>query len=221
MDTNHKMSDLDNISWNEIAECCMNGKAEEVFELGAFKTIHISHSDCYISRLVGFYHDKDIDGKTIPTSWLITSSISKDERMCNIQTNTKSWSRVHKLLDDEIFYEVDESLAHFIRPAIKLTSSAKGGKFNKIERLESYLWIPSEVEFFGKANFSSSGEGKQYEYFKSGDRSCIPTPYCSPFIWTRSPAIANRKSFVCINKYGYPCIDDANHEHGIAFGFCI
>ena len=101
-----------------------------------------------------------------------------------------------------------------IREVNKLTSA--GNQSVTINTTADKLFLLSEVEVFGNAINSQSGEGTQYDYYKAGNNRVKNTNW-----WERSPQIRNSTAFCFVFLDGDASFYEASMERGVAFAFCF
>lgn len=105
-----------------------------------------------------------------------------------------------------------------IRKVNKLTSA--GNQSATINTTADKLFLLSKIEIFGSVNFSKSGEGTQYDYYKAGN-SKVKNRNGSASGWgERSPYGSNSMTF-CIVSDDYAATNFASGTSGVAFGFCF
>ena len=117
-----------------------------------------------------------------------------------------------------LFAKLPSALQNAIKAVDKLTSA--GNKSATIDTTSDKLFLLSEVEIFGSTDFSASGEGSQYAYYKAGN-SKVKKVNGSASNWReRSPDVSSTNFCYVSNKGTYGSAGAAP-SYGVAFGFCV
>lgn len=212
---------LRDCSWQEIAEIAKDNP-EDVFDVGDEKEIPLLSGEVLTAVIVGFKHDDLEDGenvagitfglKGIPDGWF---------EMNNTNTTESGWRgcKMRNTYMDRFYNLLPEDLRNVIKTVIKVTGDEDGD----IVGTEDNLFLFSEVEVFGTSEHSVSGEGEQYEYFKTEEnRKKYRDGYSSSFSWwLRSPYFGNSTYFCSVVNSGYCGNSVASSAYGVVFGFCI
>ena len=121
----------------------------------------------------------------------------------------------------EFLRQLPSDLQSVIKAVNNQTSS--GNNSSAIETVSDKLLLLSEVEICGDTQYSFSGEGSQYAYYKAGNSKVKNKSGSASAWWDRSPAsgYSNRDSFCSVKKEGNPFIYTAQSVFGVAFGFCV
>lgn len=164
----------------------------------------------------GVCHDKAIDDTMTDYTFAITR-LDGDFEMNTKCDNSTSWENSKgRIYAERIFNILPECLQDVIIRAKKLTSA--GNKSKNIIETNDALFLFSEVEVFGKTNYSVTGEGEQYEFFKSAENiKKVFTKYA----WLRSPCYGNSNRFCNVGYSGNADYGNANCTGGLVFGFCV
>ena len=185
-------TNLDNISWDAIDRVGKAGKARQFFALGATKKDHMKDGYTAVWQIIGFDHDDLADGSgKAPISWDMVYVYKEDRCMNTSGTNKGGFitSDAGKWLNGDFLGRCSDELQAVIKPVVKLTSA--GGGSSEILREICKVWLKSEVELYGRCFYSSSGEGRWYEFYKQegvpyykkdvkGDRryNSLRSPFC-------------------------------------------
>lgn len=115
-------------------------------------------------------------------------------------------------------------IQNMMKQVKKLTSA--GYYSNTIKTSNDYAFLTSEIEVFGTATQSSTGEGRQYQYFKNATANRHKKPrYNSTSVsgswWERSPYASNSISFCYVNMNGISDVTHASTPAGIVPCLCI
>lgn len=106
-----------------------------------------------------------------------------------------------------------------IKPVNKLASA--GNTSSTIETVSDKLFLLAEIEVFGSATYSVSGEGTQYAYYKAGNSKVKNKGGYAKKWFERSPVHGNKYSFCCVGATGVATYNDSFEPYGVAFGFCV
>ena len=107
-----------------------------------------------------------------------------------------------------------------IKPVNK-ASGTGGGSTSGTETVSDSCFLLAEIEIFGSTNYSVSGEGTQYAYYKA-DNSKVKNMSGSASHWyERSPRSGYTQDFCMVSEYGDASASNATLHPGIAFGFCV
>ena len=102
-----------------------------------------------------------------------------------------------------------------IKPVNK-ASGTGGSSSGGTETVSDSCFLLAEIEIFGSATNSVSGEGTQYAYYKAGN-----SKKRSHFWWERSPNSGTMGYFCAVNSMGNATNAAATYRYGVAFGFCV
>lgn len=215
---------LNDCTWAEIAMYAQSGMADKIFEVGDAKTVQLKDGTSIDVRIIGFYHDKDADGRLLPISFETVQTMNDDEVMNEKYTNEGGWEKsfLRARLNGSFFDEMlPDDLKAVIKPCVKLTGT--GGKNPVMGQTVDKLFVLSEQEIFGRKVFSMGGEGHWYDWYRQEDN-----PYGkvkqngeADWRWERSPGGSDTTNFCSVNSSGGANDDSANGSFGVAFGFCV
>ena len=213
---------LSDYSWADINAISTYKTAKNYFSVGDTKSLEIDGTS-YNVQIYGFNHDTKSDGSgKASITFGLANCLSTLRAIHTSSYNTQGWdgSAIYSYLNSTIFNnKLPEELRNVIKPVDKQTSP--GGQNRTIETSSDKLFLFSETEVLGKAQYGYTGEGTQYSVFttstikKQGDSGSAIS------WWTRSPYIADNNGFVVIGADGKLGQDNANKTKGICFGFCI
>ena len=106
-----------------------------------------------------------------------------------------------------------------IKPVNK-ASGKGGGSSSGTETVSDSCFLLAEIEVFGSAEYSVSGEGTQYAYYKAGNSKVKNKGSYAQAWWERSPSSGDSNSF-CVVSGGIAADTYASNSRGVAFGFCV
>ena len=118
-----------------------------------------------------------------------------------------------------LFNGLASDLKAVIKPVDKRTS--KGNYFTTKDTTSDKLFLLSEIEIFGSIKYSVSGEGSQYQFYKSGNSKIKKVGSYARYWWERSPLADDTTAFCSVSSYGNANCNVASSSIGVAFGFCI
>ena len=117
------------------------------------------------------------------------------------------------------FSPLPSDLQSAIKAVNKLTSA--GGKSANINTTSDKLFLLSEVEVFGSADRSFTGEGSQYEWYKAGNTTIKKVNGSAYHWWERSPSKDYPAYFCVVSSSGSTSIEGASENRGVSFAFCV
>ena len=216
------LKNLDHLSWDEINQIGLSGKAREVFALGAQKKDRMKDGFVAVWKIIGFNHDDLADGTgKAPLSWDMVRVYKEDWSWNDENTNRGGYeaSDVRRRLDVEFFSLCSDELQAIIKPVIKLTSV--GNCREEIVASTCKIWLKSEKELYGHCFYSMPGEGRWYEYYQQED-----VPYykedddgnrrCNLL---RSPYYGDSNYFCFVSTNGNATTANARYSYGLAPAF--
>ena len=107
-----------------------------------------------------------------------------------------------------------------IKPVSK-ASGTGGGSSSSTETVSDSCFLLAEIEIFGSATYSVSGEGTQYAYYKAGNSKVKNRSGSAIRWWERSPRSDYSAYFCHVSSYGHADSYNASTSIGVAFGFCV
>lgn len=207
-----------NNTWEQIIAACHNNEVPDTWKVADRKPMTINGSD-YLIDIIGKNHDDYSDGSGKAPLTFQMHNCYGEQKMNNSNTNVRGWGssdmRIKRL--PAILALMPTEVQNGIREVKKLTSA--GNADNTIKATADKLFLPSEIEIFGKITYAKSGEGTQYDYYKAGNS---PVKYYGSNTtewWERSPRAKNTTYFCSVRSYANSSI--ANALRGVAFAFCF
>lgn len=100
-------------------------------------------------------------------------------------------------------------------------ASGIGSGSSSIESTSDDCFLLAEVEIFGSAINTASGEGMQYAYYKAGNSKVKKKGGFTNIWWTRSPTVGDSETFCLVDSSGNINVNNADAQRGVAFAFCI
>ena len=107
-----------------------------------------------------------------------------------------------------------------IKPVNK-NSGKGGGSSRGTETVSDMCFLLAEIEIFGIATNSVSGEGSQYAYYKAGNSKAKKRSGSAGTWWERSPCSSSNGLFCIVSRDGGAERYRATINGGVAFGFCV
>ena len=141
-------------------------------------------------------------------------------------TNVGGWKNCkRRAWCNNVFFAALPSVwQSMVKTVNKKTSS--GNNSSTIETVQDKIFLASEIEIFGSINYSFSGEGAQYRYYKNANANKCKMPkwtsdYISHIYFERSPCSGNT-AFCCVGYSGTSnSAAQSDASRGIATNFCI
>ena len=190
---------------------------ENDYAVGDWKKIPTLLGDVVIYLLEKNHDFMDDEEQTLTFTFGVLSFPAM-QRMNPTDTNAGGWkdSYMRKFLQN-VLNLLPLVLQEHIVPVKKTTSI--GQRSYEIDATEDKLWCFSEVEVFGTSRYSASGEGEQYDFFKSPVNRQRFTGYY--YTWLRSPITGYSSGFCGVSSDGSAYYNLADFSYGVSFGFCI
>ena len=104
---------------------------------------------------------------------------------------------------------------------VNKVSGLGGGSSSGTETVSDNCFLLAEIEIFGSAIRSVSGEGTQYAYYKAGNSKVKNKGGSANYWWERSPYSGLSNYFCFVNRTAEADGYYASDSNGVAFGFCI
>ena len=134
-------------------------------------------------------------------------------------TNSVSWEGCYFRTAFNPQFENMPGFSDALKTVRKLTSA--GNKSANIISTDDKVFLVSEIEVFGAAKHSVTGEGTQYAYYKAGNSKIKKVGSSASGWWTRSPYKGGSDAFCFVNTNGTEDAAAANSNYGIAIAICI
>jgi hypothetical protein len=206
--------------------------------LSAMETTGVGEShvaqDQYFT-ILDFEHDDLVTSVNSKTKALITiqqlnvlsnETATENGYMNSSNTNLGGWDAcARRTWCNNIFKTaLPNYIQEIIRPVKKLTSA--GNKSTTINTSTDSIFLLSEIEIFGSTTYSASGEGTQYEYYKTSSNRIkysgnASTNGSTNRWWERSPQSRGTDSFCLVYSKGTVYTGGASYVYGLAPAFCI
>ena len=209
--------------WADIIEACHANEVPDtwVADGTCYKDMDIGGTS-YRIDIIGKNHDDLADGSgKAPLTFQMHDCYTTTYPMNATDTNSGGWknSAMRTTHLPAILNMMPAEVKAAIRDVQKKTSA--GNKSSSIQTTNDKLFLLSEIEIFGSTNYSFSGEGKQYDYYKAGN-SKVKNLFGSANIWwERSPISSNTTSFCFVRSSGNANAYIASASRGVAFAFCF
>ena len=207
-----------NNTWEQIIEACHNNEVPDTWKVADQKPMTINGVDYQID-IIGKNHDDYSDGSGKAPLTFQMHNCYGEQKMNNSNTNNGGWTRcaMRQTRLPAILSQMPTEVQNGIREVNKLTSA--GSQSATINTTADKLFLPSEIEIFGKITYAKSGEGTQYDYYKAGNS---PVKYYGSNTtewWERSPMAGNTTYFCSARSYANSSV--ASTLRGVAFAFCF
>ena len=212
--------------WAAIIEACHANEVPDtwVADGTCYKDMLINGTN-YRIDIIGKNHDDLADGTgKAPLTFQLHDCYATTYPMNPTNTNVGGWRdcqmRTQTMPALKALMPVEVQAG--IRAVNKLTSDGYGT--NTISAIIDDLFLPSEIELFGKVTLSKKGEGIQYEYYTYPNRTI--KYYSGNYYdwWERSPMVTGVSAgrFCKVNgQNGTAGWNLETSEWHIAFCFCF
>lgn len=206
--------------WDSIIEACHSGSVPDTWVAGDSKTMTIDGAD-YQFDIVGKNHDTYTAGGIAPLTFGLHDCYGTKYQMNSKATSAGGWdgSKMRTETLPAILAKMPVNIQNGIRAVNKLTATSRSN--STINTASDKLFTFSEMEVYGSATESYSGEGKQYDYYTSGNSKVKKIGSINTGWWLRSPIARGGGDFCTVNSNGAAGYADANLLNGVCFGFCF
>lgn len=209
--------------WSTIIEACQSGEVPSTWAVGNQKIMTIDGHD-YLIDIIGKNHDTYADGSgKAPLTFQLHDCYASEATMNNSATTVGGWRQsVMRLVTlPAILATMPAEVQSGVREVSK--KADKGSTdFHQTETVVDKLFLPGEVEIFGKANISGGGDGAQYQFYKTESNRVKYRNGSTVWWWERSTrGGSGDTSFCAVLKTGQPSYGDANLSAGFSFAFCF
>lgn len=212
-------TDLETFTWDAIESISESGNAASIWSVGDKKTINIDGTD-YQFQIIGFNHDTKTEGGKAGITFQMVDCMNATARMNSSNTNKGGWTNCEMRTSTlkNIFSKLPADLQNVIKAVNKLTSA--GNNSATINTTSDKLFLLSEVEIFGSTDYSKSGEGSQYAYYRAGNSKVKKVKGSAKLWWERSPDDTTT-NFCIVTSNGTASNNNSAVPLGVAFGFCV
>ena len=162
---------LEDYSWAEIAEISEAGYAPSVFHIGQEKTINLESGETVKVQILGFNHDELEDGTLAGITFGLKNALATTYETAVDSLSAISWDGSELQSYMEILKEdLPSDLQSVIKTIVKKTAEENAS--DTVVSTTEDLFLFSQVEIFGTyycdatEQYSTAGEGKQYEYYQ-------------------------------------------------------
>ena len=207
-------------TWDTIINACHLGSIPDTWVTGDSKTMTIDGVN-YQFDIVGKNHDTYTAGGIAPLTFGLHDCYGTKYPMNSNDTNSTGWngSEMRTQTLTAILAKMPVNIQNGIRPVNKLTATS--GTSSTITTASDKLFTFSEMEVYGSATKSYSGEGNQYAYYAAGNSKVKKVGSTASWWWLRSPFRNDRNSFCEVNTDGSVSNRYASGSSGVCFGFCF
>lgn len=210
-----------NNTWEQIIEACHNNAVPDTWKVADQKPMTINGVDYQID-IIGKNHDDYSDGSgKAPLTFQLHDCYNIAKAMHSTGSNTMGWAKCTMRIEHlpTILKQMPADVQSGIREVNKI--SANGGRSTVLITTQDSLFLLSEVEVFGSAINSHSGEGTQYDYYKAGNSTVKNFNGSAYDWWERSPTANSTRYYCNVKSTGSSVNSSANVTRGVAFGFCF
>lgn len=210
-----------NNTWEQIIEACHNNEVPDTWKVADQKPMTIGGSD-YLIDIIGKNHDdySDSSGKA-PLTFQLHDCYKIAKAMHSTASNANGWTNCSMRVEHLpiILKQMPADVQSGIREVNKI--SASSGRSYVLVTTKDSLFLLSEVEVFGSASNSNSGEGTQYNYYGAGHGTVKNFNGSAYDWWERSPSAGSSRYYCAVKSTGSAINWSANTIHGVAFAFCF
>lgn len=183
----------------------------------AFKVMGFNHDTLTSSTAYGSATATGKAGMTLQ----MADCLAATAKMNSSNTNSGGWESCAMRTSNMATYlsQLTSAWQSVVKQVNKLSSA--GSQSTTIKTTADKLFLLSEVEIFGSATYSVSGEGSQYAYYKAGNSKVKNVNGSAGSWWERSPYASGTTYFCSVDSSGDADFNSASGSYGVAFGFCV
>lgn len=212
-------------TWEQVVGIANSGEdVSQFWAIGDRCPLSLTGGETVYAQIADFLHDNLADGGGLAAiTFSFEDCISTIYGMNNSDTNSGGWngSRMRTSTLPALLAQFPAVLQDSagIKTVNKIASAGSGS--SNLITSPDRLWLFSEVEVTGSAQYSASGEGTIYPLFSTAAnrRKGIGAGGAAAVWWLRSPN--GRVGFVCVTASGSASIGYASAAYGVAPGFCV
>ena len=208
-------------TWEQIIAACQKKRIPSTWKVADQKAMTINGT-YYLIDIIGFDHDEYTDGSgKAPFTFQMHDCYGTKYAMNAGNTTVGGWTScaMRSTHLPAILSQMPTEVQNGIREVNKLTSA--GNQSATINTTADKLFLLSEIEIFGSVSDSMSGEGTQYDYYKTGGSTVKKLNGSASDCWERSPCARNFARFCRVISNGSAGSSNASFARGVAFGFCF
>ena len=221
-----RRKNIENMTWQEIAEIAATGEAQGHFKIGDTKDVVLYTGERVKAVILGFNHDvlsqngRAAD-KTAGITFGLKDLLDGEYEMNEDFGNAGGWkkSKMRNVYMPRFLSLLPAELRDVIKPVVKLTGT--GGGSDDATSTDDKLFLLSQAEVCGDSTYTADGEGEQYEYFKDAANVVKRRGGSASSWWLRSPSVSISTDFRYFSSTGTVNINAASSTYGVSFGFCV
>ena len=216
---------LSDCSWDEIKEAVevYYNSGEIPFSVGEKKEISLKHNSSATMVFYGKEHgyEEEFNERAPLVFGFLDLFGNAVAQMNEDYTNKGGWEacKMRKYLNKDFINLLPDELVALLKVIKKKTVNIS----NKVSVTEDKIFLPSEVEVYGKVHYSAKGEGYQYDFFKNW-RNRVKGYHeveNGEWWWLRSPCPHSDYRFCVVSSVGRYYCEDANATDGVSPCFAL
>lgn len=212
-----------NNDWSTIIDACQTKSVPSSWVVGNSKTMTINGTSYQID-IIGKNHDTYASGGTAPLTFQMHDCYAENQFMYETYYNDGGWAAT--AMRNTHLPNILSCMPSEVRNGIKAVNklSSAGNLSTAITTTADKLFLLSEVEVFGSASYSVSGEGSHYAYYAAGNSKFKYKNGSSQSWGLRSAHKSNRERFLVVHagvSSSQASSSDCYTKSGVAFAFCF
>ena len=215
----YKANFADN-TWAQIIDACHKNQVPDTWVVGSQKAMTLNGAS-YPIDIIGKNHDTYANGGKAPLTFQLHDCYEQDIPMNFSDTAIDDWTNcaMRQNFLPALLSAMPTEVQNGIREVNKLTSA--GSQSSAINTTADKLFLLSEIEIFGSVEYSKSGEGTQYDYYKAGNSKVKNYNGSAFYWWERSPDGRFGGRFCSVTSTGDANSNPSHASNSVAFGFCF
>lgn len=214
-------------TWEQVVGIANSGEdVSQFWAIGDRCPLSLTGGETVYAQIVGFLHDNLADGSGLAAiTFSFEDCISTTYGMNATNTNSGGWngSRMRTSTMPALLAQFPAVLQDSagIKTVNKIASA--GSQSSNLITSPDRLWLFSEVEVTGNAQYSANGEGAIYPLFSTAANRIkgIGAGGAAAVWWLRSPSVGVSLAFVSVTASGSVSTIVASIAYGVAPGFCV
>lgn len=206
-----------NNSWAAIIKACQEKQVPSTWNVGNSCNMTIGNKT-YAIDIIGKNHDDYADGSgKAPLTFQMHTTYATNYKMNGGEYNNCGWKNC-LVRTSNAFPALKKVMPAEVVAAMKTVTkkTSAGGSSSTIDTTEDIMFLLSEIEVQGTRTFSYSGEGTQYEYYKTAANRKKNRAW-----YLRSPRLNENSCFCRTGWNGEADWSVASNTDGIAAAWCF
>ena len=212
---------LGEVSWGDISSVSMSGKANDFWQVGDKKTIHLTSGESVVLAIMGFSHD-DLSASTgkAGITFGTVDLLSSNYKWGGTSTDGGfTESLLYKYLNNDIYNNLPNDLKETIKSVKK--GCASGPEHDATVNSHDMKLFSFSLSEIGIYKSGEHTEGTAYNYFSTANNRIKKLNGTASQWWTRTLEKQSDGYAWFIDASGSGTSARSNIARGVCFGFCV